>query len=319
MTIDFQLPPHRRYAILGSGALGGFYGARLQRAGFEVHFLLHRDYEVVCQSGLIVESKDGDFKLPQVNAYQRVSEMPRCDVIIVSLKTTHNYLLPQLLPPVLKTSGVVLVLQNGLGIEEEVAGIVGEQRVMGGLCFICSNKVEPGYICHLDYGSITLGEYAADYQSVAITERMRQVATDFEQAGIIIRMTEDLWLARWQKLVWNIPFNGLSVVLNATTAEMMADVEIRNLAEQLMEEIVAAAKSYNRIISEDFIKKMLSNTAKMKPYQTSMRLDYQAKRPLEIESIFGNPIRAAHRTGVELPQVSMLYRQLKFLDANNRS
>jgi 2-dehydropantoate 2-reductase len=125
---------HRRYAILGTGAVGGFYGARLQKAGINVHFLLHSDYEVVCQSGLVVESKDGDFTLPHINAYQEINKMPPCDVVIVSLKTTHNHLLPQLLPPVLKAEGVVLILQNGLTIEEEVAEIVGEQRVMGGLC-----------------------------------------------------------------------------------------------------------------------------------------------------------------------------------------
>lgn len=317
MKICPELPQNRRYAILGTGALGGFYGARLQRAGLEVHFLLHSDYERVCQTGLVVESPHGNFSLPQVNAYQEIQKMPRCEVVIVSLKTTSNHLLPQWLPLVVTESGVVLVLQNGLGIEEEVAKIVGEQRVMGGLCFLCSNKVGLGHICHLDYGNITLGEYVTDYRLGGITERMRQIATDFERAGINIQLADDLWLARWQKLVWNIPFNGLSVVLNATTEEMMENADIHSLVEQLMREVIVGAKSYNCLIFDDFMEKMLINTKAMRPYKTSMMLDYEAGQPLEVEAIFGNPLRAASRAGVVLPRIATLYQQLKFLDARN--
>ena len=122
---------NRTYAILGTGALGGYYGACLQRAGLDVHFLLHSDYEHVCQHGLVIESPDGNFTLPHVNAYSNVAKMPPCDVVVVALKTTQNYLLPEMLPAVVKDDGVVLVLQNGLGIEEEVARIVGSTESDG--------------------------------------------------------------------------------------------------------------------------------------------------------------------------------------------
>ncbi len=262
-----SLAARRRYAIIGSGALGGFYGARLQRAGLEVHFLLHRDYESVRQHGLLVESVAGDFRLPQVHAYQTVQEMPACDVVILALKTLQNHLLPDLLPPLMKSSGVVLVLQNGLGIEPEVAAVVGQDRVMGGLCFLCSNKIGAGHIRHLDYGQITLGDYANGYQPCGFTARMQQVAADFQQAGIVIEQSGDLFLARWKKLVWNIPFNGLSVVLNATTAEMMANEMTYALAQSLMQEVLKGAAACmqrvdlpNRQISPDFVKTMLDYT-----------------------------------------------------------
>lgn len=309
--------PNRRYAILGTGALGGFYGARLQQAGSEVHFLLRSDYEQVQQQGLVIESPEGNFTLSQVRAYQEAEQMPRCDVVVVALKTTHNHLLPELLPPVLKEDGVVLVLQNGLGLEAEVAEIVGAERVMGGLCFICSNKIAPGHIRHLDYGAITLGEYAANYQVGGMTERIDQIAQDFQQAGIPIHLAEDLLLARWRKLVWNIPFNGLSVVLDATTDALMADRHTYALAEQLMREVAQGAKAQGRAIADDFIQKMLDDTVKMKPYRTSMKIDYDEGRPLEVEAIFGNPLRAAQAAGVQLPQIAMLYQQLKFLSDRN--
>lgn len=309
----------RNYAILGTGALGGFYGARLQNAGLDVHFLLHRDYEHVRQSGLVVESIEGDLRLPQVKAYRDVEQMPRCDVVVVALKTTQNNLLPHLLPKVVKDESVVLVLQNGLGTEAEVAQIVGSKRVMGGLCFVCSNKVGPGHICHLDYGSITLADYAPDYRACGITERMRAIASDFEQADISIDLSESLLAARWRKLVWNIPFNGLSVLLDTMTDELVANSYARSLIEHLMGEVVAGANACGCEISEEIIQNQIHETIKMKPYRTSMKIDYDERRPLEVEAIFGNPLQAAQQAGVETPQVAMLYQQLKFLDTRHRS
>ncbi|MDY6899313.1 MAG: putative 2-dehydropantoate 2-reductase [Cyanobacteriota bacterium] len=308
-----------KYAILGTGALGGFYGAKLQHAGNEVHFLLHRDYQQVSLHGLMVESKDGDFSLPEVNAYDDVNNMPKCDVVIVALKTTHNHLLPKMLPNAVKENGVVLVLQNGFGIEAEIAKIVGNDKVIGGLCFLCSNKIAPGHIRHLDYGQIKLGEYSVNYHPMGITNRMQLIQKDFENAGIKIELAEDLNKARWQKLVWNIPYNGLSVVLNATTNEIMANNYTRKLVEKLMHEVAAGAKSDGRIIKDSFIQMMLDYTVKMKPYRTSMKIDYDENRPLEVEAIFGNPLRKAQEKGITLPQIECLYQQLKFLDAKNHN
>ncbi|MEG4496009.1 putative 2-dehydropantoate 2-reductase [Microcoleus sp. F10-C6] len=309
---------NRNYAIVGTGALGGFYGARLQQAGLEVNFLLRSDYDYVKEHGLIVESPEGDFILPHVRAYHDAHKMPQCDVVIVALKTTQNHLLPQILPPLLKDNGAVLVLQNGLNTEPEVAKIVGAERVVGGLCFLCSYKVGPGHICHLDYGTITLGEYAQDYKAIGITNRMHQIAGDFKRANISIKMSEDLLLSRWKKLVWNIPYNGLSVVLDARTDELMANPDTLILVKEMMGEVVAGAKSCDRIIPDDFIPQMLEYTQKMKPYRTSMKIDYDESRPLEVEAIFGNPIQVAQQAGIKLPQIEVLYRMLKFVDVQRQ-
>ncbi|MEI6441966.1 MAG: putative 2-dehydropantoate 2-reductase [Nostocales cyanobacterium ELA583] len=309
----------RTYAILGTGALGGFYGAKLQKSGLEVHYLLKSDYQQVSENGLIIESKDGDFTLPQVNAYHNVHKMPWCDVVIISLKTTQNQLLPDLLPPIVKDDGVVLVLQNGLGIEADVAEIVSNVSIIGGLCFLCSNKVAPGHIHHLDYGQITLGAYASNYQATGITKKMQEVSADFENAGISIELLEDLLLGRWKKLVWNIPYNGLSVILNATTNELMADLYTRTLVECLMNEVSLGAKSTGRLVPASFIQTMLDYTVKMKPYRTSMKIDFDEKRPLEVEAIFGNLLRTAAANDVSLPLIRCLYQQLKFLDIRNRN
>ncbi|HBL62115.1 MAG TPA: putative 2-dehydropantoate 2-reductase [Cyanobacteria bacterium UBA8803] len=306
----------RSYAVLGTGAIGGFYGARLQQAGLEMHFLLRRDYEYVQRNGLAISSIQGDFTLPKVKGYNSVKDMPRCDVVLIALKSTHNHLLAQLLPPLVKDGSVVLTLQNGLGIEPKIAALVGQSvEVLGGLCFICSNKNGPGQIRHIDYGQIQLAAYGLNYQPQGITTAMRQIATDFERANIPIKLEENLLLARWQKLVWNIPFNGLSVVLDATTDAIMADRHGQKMAEKLMREVVAIAARYGLNIPESFIQNRLEDTVKMKPYRTSMKIDYDFQRPLEIEAIFENPLRAAQKAGVPVPQLTMLYQQLKFLEA----
>jgi len=307
------------FSIVGTGAVGGYYGALLQRAGFNVHFLLHSDYDQVRRNGLIIKSRDGDFNLPAVNAYSDPETMPRCDTVIVALKTTANRALPSILPHLIKDDGIVLTLQNGLGSEREIAGMVGNDKVLGGLCFLCANKVGPGHIHHLDYGLITLGEYRSTGSAGGITPRLEQLGNKLRSAGISIRLEPDLALARWKKLVWNIPFNGLSVVHNALTDRLIADPEIRRRCQTMMEEVAAAAKVCARPIEQSFIRKMMEDTEKMSPYAPSMKLDFDRGNPMEIESIYGNPIRAAKARGVAMPETEKLYRQLLAINPSNET
>ncbi|PSO48114.1 MAG: putative 2-dehydropantoate 2-reductase [Cyanobacteria bacterium SW_9_44_58] len=304
----------RRYAIIGTGAIGGFYGACLQQAGLEVHFLLRSDYTVVKEQGLIVHSAQfGEFTLPTVNAYRDVAQMPPCDVVVVALKATQNQILPEILPHVVKEDGVVLLLQNGLGAEDKIAEIVNTP-IVGGLCFICVNKVAPGKIVHLDYGSIKFAEYSSKQQPSGITDNLHAIAHDFQQAGITTETSDDLLQTRWEKLAWNIPFNGLSALLNATTAELMANKATRSLAETLAMEVAQGATANNRHLSAEYLQNLMERTEKMKPYHTSMKLDRDANRPLEVEAIFGNPLEVATEKGMHLPHIAMLYQQLRFVD-----
>lgn len=308
-----------RYTVLGTGAVGGYYGGLLARAGFDVHFLLHSDFEHVREHGLRIDSKHGNFLLPEVKAYAKANEIPDCDFILVSLKTTQNLLLAELLPPLLHGDATIVLMQNGLGNEEEVAKIAPNHPLIGGLCFLCCNKEGPGHIHHIDYGLVTLGEHTADGSPAGVTQRLETLAGDFATAGIAANVAEDLRTARWQKLLWNIPFNGLSVVLDATTDELMGNAATRALAESIMKEVRAAAAACGRHIDESFLQLLLENTARMTPYQTSMKLDYDARRPLEVEAIFGNPMRAAKAAGADCGRIETLYHQLTFLDTRNRA
>ncbi len=227
------------------------------RSGRDVHFLANTDYQVIRDHGLKVDSKGGDFHLDQVHVYSNANAMPKCDVVVICLKSTKNVLLNEILPPLVHPGSVVVVLQNGLDVESEADKVmhrlVGENRVIGGCCFLCSNKIAPGHIRHLDYGRIIVGKYrslACFDQAIAEGTRelecletrelssgesssaqspqktfgndsldnvLSVIVNHFRDAQIEIESTDDLVSARWNKLAWNIPYNGLSVILNAST------------------------------------------------------------------------------------------------------
>ena len=136
------MPRATRFGVIGGGALGGLYGALLAKAAFDVHFLLRSDAGHVRHHGWKVETPLGDFDVPVVNVHTSVETMPACDVTVVALKTTQNAILQSLLPKPTSQGGCVLVLQNGLDVERDAAVVVGPERVLGGCCFLCSNKVK---------------------------------------------------------------------------------------------------------------------------------------------------------------------------------
>lgn len=322
-----------RYAILGSGAVGGLYGGMLARAGHDVHFLLHSDYDHVAEHGLRIDSISGDFVLTSPNIYRDVADMPPCDVVIVALKSTNNHLLARMLPQLVTPHGVVLSLQNGLDVEAASADAVPGHGVLGGCCFLCSNKVGPGHIRHLDFGRIVFGLYGREAEKLtdcdAMRDRGRRILADMTDAGIDAQWTDTLASARWRKLMWNIPFNGLSVVLDAATDEIMASPAARDLADTLIREVYRGAAFCGVSIDEAAIEKTMQHTETMVPYDSSMRLDFLQGRAMEVDAIFGNPLRAVaqQRSLSEkasensphlMPSVAMLYQQLQFLSERPR-
>ena len=310
-----------RYCVLGTGALGGFYGGLMAKRGLDIHFLLHSDFEHVVKHGLRVDSKLGNFVLPKINAYAKPQDMPKCDVAIIGLKSTQNHLLEDLLKPILRDDSIVLVLQNGLNVEQTARGIVGPNRVAGGCCFLCSNKVGPGHIRHLDYGRIVFGAYRGiDGSDPGPSPQMLQaVLQDMVASGIEAYLTEDLPTTKWKKLMWNIPFNGLSVLLNASTDAIMNDPDSRLLARRISEEVRQIALAAGSPIEPSYVDWVIDHTDDMVPYDSSMRLDYLNGRAIEVEAIYGNALQEAQRCGFAAPIVMTMYQQLKFMAGHRTS
>ena len=298
------------YAIVGTGAIGGFYGSKLAHGGREVHFLMHNDYQFVKEHGMQVDSCDGSFHLDHVNVYQHTADMPKCDVVIVGLKTTNNHLLPQLLTPLLHQDTVVVLIQNGIGVEADVQQMFPDVQLVAGLAFICSAKTEPGRVNHQCYGSINLANYSCRDEAV-----FAAILNDFVDAGIqagSVPYDE----ARWKKAVWNMPFNGMTVALNTQTDLLLKNPATRQLIRDLMGEVVGAARHQGITgLDESFIEKMIDMTDHMTPYSPSMKLDFDFHREMEIHYLYSRPIQLAREAGYPMPKLEMLEAELKFLQA----
>lgn len=304
-----------RYAVVGMGAVGGLYGGRLAAAGHAVHFLVRSGASAIRATGLHVTSVDGDIVLDEVQVHDHVEEVPAVDVVIVAIKTTANWALAELLPALAGPDSTVVMFQNGLGAEEQALAAVPAATVLGGLCFVCSLQRGPGRIEHVDYGAVTVAEHRSDGTPAGITPAVERLVDDLGGAGVRTSAAPDLVLARWKKLVWNVPYNGLSVVLDAGTDELMADLSARALVHALMQEVQTGAASQGRTIPDAFVEQMLADTEAMTPYRTSMKLDFDQGRPLELDAIYREPVERAVAAGSAMPRVEALAHALAFLDA----
>lgn len=314
-----------RYAIIGTGAVGGYFGAKLAKAGFGVHFLLHSDYDFVRENGIQVDSCNGSFHLDNPNVYCKTEDMPECDVIIVALKTTNNHLLKELLPPLLehgtacgcgaqggsegKRHPLILLIQNGIGVEADVQQMFPGEYLAAGLAYICSAKTKPGLICHEFYGNVNIGNYSCEDKNL-----ISSLISELEQAGIGAAEIE-YDEARWKKAVWNMPFNGMTVALNTQTDRLLADEKTKQLIYDQMMEVIGAAQALGvKNIDSTFADKMIANTLEMIPYSPSMKVDYDFHRKMEIYYLYTRPIEEARKAGFAMPKMEMLEAELMFLE-----
>ena len=301
-----------KYGVIGTGAIGGFYGAKLAHGGQDVHFLLHSDYEYVKQHGLQVDSCDGSFHLDNVNAYQHTEDMPKCDVVLVCLKSVNNSKLQSLLPPLLHEKTLVVLIQNGIGVEADVEKMFPGVQLAAGLAFICSAKTEPGRVNHQCYGSINLANYSCKDETL-----MQAVVDEFREASIETGLVE-YNEARWKKAVWNMPFNGMIVALHTQTDLLLKNESTRRLIREQMMEVVGAAQHLGvKNLDEKFVDKMIATTDVMTPYSPSMRLDYDFHRQMEIYYLYTRPIEIAREAGYRMPKLEMLEAELRFLESMN--
>jgi 2-dehydropantoate 2-reductase len=295
-----------KIAVVGSGAVGCYYGGMLARSGGDVHFLLRADRAAVRERGLTIRTRGEELHLAKVNAAATTAEIGPCDLVIIALKATANAALEELIPPLLHERTILLTLQNGLGNEEVLAQRWGAERVMGGLCFVCLNRTAPGVIEHFDHGTISIGEYVGGSQA-----RTAAIVAAFVRAGIDARAVENLITERWRKLLWNIPFNGLAIAAGgATVADVLADDGLRASARALMSEALDAARRLGHEIPESFADFQIERSASMGAYRPSSLIDWQLGRAVEVEAIWGEPLRQGVAAGAAMPRLELLYRLL---------
>ena len=302
-----------RIAIVGAGTIGTFYGARLALAGADVHFYVRSGLAEMRARGIVLRDAGGVQTLPPARTavYGSTVEIGPVDVAIITLKTTANDLLATLLPPLLGPQTLILTLQNGLGSDELLARLFGAERVVGGLAFIAAVREAPGEIRIYTAGYVTMGEFGRP-----VSERVRRLVALFRRAGVRCEAVDDLAEARWRKLVWNIPFNGLTIAAGGvTTDRILATPRWEQEARALINEVIAAAARFGHVIPADFIEQQFAHTRRMGAYQPSSLIDHLAGREVEVEAIWGEPLRRAQAAGAALPHLEELYTTLKRLTA----
>jgi 2-dehydropantoate 2-reductase len=314
----YNLPPmfpKPVIAIVGSGSIGGYYGGRLARHGHDVHFLLRSDFDAVTRNGWTVRSAGGDFRLSpdRFHGHRDPRKFPPVDLVIVTLKATSVADYRALIGPLLGFETAILTLQNGLGNEEVLAGQFGAERVIGGLAWICSTRTGPGVIEHTFGGKIQISDLVG-----GDTPRARAVAELFNSSDVEAEVLDDVRTGKWRKLGWNVAFSGLGALLGLSTDRVLATDAGVQFVSALVREIIAIAAAQDIEIPAEFAEQIVPFTRGMGAYRTSMQIDRESGRPMELETIFAAPLRYARDLGVPCPRLSALYELLKLVDARRQ-
>ena len=296
-----------RVVVVGAGAVGGWYGGRLAERGQEVHLVTRSDAATIARDGLTLRDRQGDRKVKVASAQPTTDGLGPCDFAIVAAKATANPTLPAQLRPLLGPQSILVTLQNGMGNVEAFADLLPSDRLVAGLCFVCLNRLGPGLIENTLVGNVRM----AAAQGPANDAVAASVAL-FADAGIDCRAEDSLEGVLWKKLCWNIPFNGLAIAAGGvTTDRIVGDPALRLRARRLMDEVSAAAAARGHGFEEKHIRWQLEMTDGMGPYRPSSLIDYLAGRDVEVDGIWGEPLRRGEAAGVAMPELSALLQEIR--------
>lgn len=292
--------------IIGSGAVGCFYGSRLARQGVEVSMAARSDYAWIREHGVEIESKGDVYRFRPIQVVRNPAELEeKPDFAILCVKVVEDADRVALLREALGPDTAIVLLCNGIDIEQEIVDAFPHHELVSGLAFICVTRTAPGKVRHQAYGKLALGNYPS-----GLSEKTRTLCAAFEQSGIACEANENIVAARWRKCVWNAPFNPLSVLSGGlATSDILGTQE--HFVRAIMQEIVAIAQAAGSPLPPDIVDINISSTYKMPPYKTSMLLDFEAGRPMETEAILGNAVRCGRRLGVPIPHLESVYALLK--------
>lgn len=297
-----------KIGIFGTGALGGFYGGTLVKGGADVVFIARgKILEAIRKRGLRIKSfKHGQFTV-KVKAKENPEEVGKVDVVLLCVKSYDTEGVAPLLFSILKEDSVVISVQNGIENEEILSKVVGKDRVLGATAFIGAYVKSPGIVIHQAAGLLEIGELSGK-----VTERVKNIVNFFKSNGIEARVSEDINYALWKKLLWNVSFNPYSVITRATVGQMLKLSETKEVLRRLMEEAALVAKAYGvELKAKTIIDDYLNPSEDLRDYKTSMLLDFERGKPLEIEGITGALIRKARDKGIDVPYNKCVYATVK--------
>lgn len=303
-----------KIVLFGTGAVGSFYAGKLAQAGASVSVVSRSDYDVVKKHGISIKSVLGDFHFVPDRVLKNSSEYKdTADYIIVATKVLPEIDVYNMIRDAVRPESSIVLLQNGIDIERPVAEQFPDNEIISALAFICVSRTGYGIINHQDYGNLMLGRYPG-----GSSDKVMKLVELFANSGLNVDGTDDVIAARWKKLLWNAPFNPLSVICGgADTKEMLEDRDVKSLCMEIMKEVLALSIADGHPLNEVLIRKNIKDTEIMTPYKTSMLLDYENKRPMEVEAILGNALRIGEKYGLTINNIKTIYALLSVLNKKN--
>jgi 2-dehydropantoate 2-reductase len=303
--------------IVGAGAVGALFGSGLARQGARVAVVCRSDYDAVSRDGYDIHSPVfGDHRFRPDRVYREVAECREPpDYLLLTSKVLESVDRAALIRPAVGPSTVIVLIQNGVDIEAPIAAAFPDNELLSSLAFVAVGRSAPGRVNHLSLGSLILGRYPS-----GVTPAAQALAAAFEAGKVPCKLTENVVGARWQKAVWNAVFNPISILGGVldTDAMLRTDAEVA-FARSAMQEVCDVAQAAGHPQSPSLIEQMLATTRAMPAYKTSMALDYENGRPMEIEAILGNTVRAGRKVGVATPNLDAIYALAKMVAGKGRA
>lgn len=298
--------------IVGAGAVGAFFGSALARQGARVCVVCRSDYEQVSRDGYNIRSPLlGDHRFRPHSVLREVAESKTPpDYLILTVKVLQGIDRAALIRPAVGPDTVIVLIENGVDIEAEIAAAFPDNELLSSLAFVAVGRTGHGEIHHQSVGSLVMGRYPS-----GITPAAQKLAALFEASKVGCKLTEDVIGARWQKAVWNATFNPISIMGGVLDTQMMLRTEEdRAFIGKAMREVCDIAAAIGHPLHPKLIGQMIAGTQAMPPYKTSMALDYESGRPMEIEAILGNAVRAGREAGVAMPVLETVYALARMIE-----
>lgn len=297
-----------RIAVIGPGAVGGYFGGRLAQSGEDVYFLAHgRTLAAMREHGLRVDSTKGDFTLPKVQVAEKAAEIGPVDLVLVCVK---GWQIPELAPvvePLLGPETIVLPLENGVEATDQLAQFAGRERVLVGLCGLMSKVVEPGHIRHFGLEPfITFGEHDNSH-----SPRIECVKTTLSKAGIQAVNPKDVYARLWMKFLFITSVSGVGSVSRAAVGVLRETPATREVLRRSMAEMDQLARATGVKLAQSAVNDTLAVVDQMPPHgTTSMMRDLLEGRPSELDSLIGAVVRIAQKQGIDVPVNATIYGAL---------
>lgn len=302
-----------RILIVGSGAIGSFYGAALQAAGADVSVVCRSDHDTVQADGIVVESERlGVRHLRPAQTLRSAADYRggAPDFLVLSVKVLEGVDRAALIRDAVGPDTAIVLIENGVEIEQEIADAFPANELISGLAFVQVSRIAPGRVRHFAFGDLLFGNYPS-----GLSRHSLRLAELLEAGGIKADTSDNVVGARWKKCVWNAAFNPISVLGGVLDTGHILEAEGGTaFVRRVMEEICAVAAAVGQPQPQQLIDQYLAGTAKAPAYKTSMALDFENGRPMETEVILGNAVRAARREGVTVPALEALYALMKMVE-----